>query len=123
MLIIPCGSERGVPRLPGACSMPSPGRVPAAPQPPVLPGVCKTRPTALCGGLGGVSAQLNRAVGWDTAMTSQRVSRWEISDISERLQLFGERAAAAGGPGPGATGIIVWRHELLIVPVSEQWAA
>jgi len=70
-----------------------------------------------------VSARWNQEVGWDAAVTSQRASTREPSDISERLQLFGERAAAAGGPGPRATGIIAWKPELLIVPVSGQWTA
>jgi hypothetical protein len=56
---------------------------------PLLRGPCKARSTSLLEWPGEVSAILNRAVGWDAAVKSQRMSRWETPDISEQLQFIG----------------------------------
>jgi len=65
VLIVPCGSGRVVPPLPGSCGVPSPALILAAPFTPVLHGACKDRSTPLFGWPEEVSDPLNREVGWD----------------------------------------------------------
>jgi len=76
-----------------------PASGPAAMNTPLLLGHCKAKSTSPLGWLGEVSARWNRAVGWDTAVTSQQMSRRGTPDISERLQDLGGCVASAGMPG------------------------
>ena len=61
-----------MPRRPGACGVPSPGLMPAAPRTPVLDGICKARSSSLTGWPDARSAILNHVIGCEDVLNLSR---------------------------------------------------
>jgi len=65
---------------------------------------------------------LNREIGLDAAVTSQRMSRREPSDISERLRFIGWHVARRGGAGgPGRSVELMWVDDGAIQDIHDGW--